>query len=73
MFALYKQTNEILNLNYSNSKWKHREGGRSAKTEEVFVSEFNMCYLFSSSWGIMKELVFKRDWRMKIPVNQDDE
>jgi len=74
VFALYKLTSEILKLSYSKSKRSRREAGCTVKTEEGFVSEFNIRYLFASlgNYSFFGKITLQERWGMKRPVNQDD-
>lgn len=70
VFALYKQTNEILNLSYQTLN-EDVERQQILQRLRKCLSQ-NLIYAVRLLlWGTMEKIVFRKDWDIKRPVNQD--
>lgn len=71
VFALYKQTNEILNLSYQTLN-EDIERQQILQRLRKRLSQNLIYAVHLLLWGTMEKIVFRKDWDIKRPVNQDD-
>lgn len=71
VFALYKQTNEILNLSYQTLN-EDVERQQILQRLRKCLSQSLIYAVRLLLWGTIEKMVFRKDWDIKRPVNQDD-